>query len=99
MSGQAPCKVLIYVRGAFGYGHRGETRVLRAGELPVLDWGSRGLMETLDTLHVAGLKIAGACRDLREALQPAVHEFGTSRLLVFAAVANGSGVPPRWAAT
>jgi poly-gamma-glutamate capsule biosynthesis protein CapA/YwtB (metallophosphatase superfamily) len=65
----------------------------------VLDWGSRGLIETLDTLHVAGLKTAGAGRDLREALQPAIHEFGTSRLLVFAAVTDDSGVPPHWAAT
>jgi poly-gamma-glutamate capsule biosynthesis protein CapA/YwtB (metallophosphatase superfamily) len=65
----------------------------------VLDWGSRGLLETLNTLHTAGLQTAGAGRDLREALQPAVHQTGTARLLIFAAATLDSGVPPQWAAT
>jgi poly-gamma-glutamate synthesis protein (capsule biosynthesis protein) len=38
----------------------------------VLDYGSSGLVETLETLHWAGLQTAGAGRTLAEARQPAV---------------------------
>lgn len=65
----------------------------------VLDWGVPGLIETLTTLRGAGLKTAGAGRDLAEAWQPAVHQIGPSRLLVFAVAAEDSGVPQHWAAT
>lgn len=37
----------------------------------VLDWGRAGLAETLDALHAAGIRTAGAGRDLDEALAPA----------------------------
>jgi poly-gamma-glutamate capsule biosynthesis protein CapA/YwtB (metallophosphatase superfamily) len=65
----------------------------------VLDWGSPGLIETLNTLHAAGLKTVGAGRDLREALRPATHQLGPFRLLVFAVATADSGVPWHWAAT
>jgi len=65
----------------------------------VLDWGIPGLIETLTTLQEAGLKAAGAGRDLAEAWQPAVHQIGPSRLLVFAVATEEGGVPPHWAAT
>ena len=65
----------------------------------VLDWGRAGLLETLDTLDGAGLKRAGAGRDLDEARQPAVvHLPGGGRLLVFAFGLESSGIPAGWAA-
>lgn len=63
----------------------------------VLDWGIGGLLETLGALRGAGLRTAGAGRDETEALAPAVRP-GARRLLVFAAAATSSGVPPGWAA-
>ena len=39
----------------------------------VLDFGRRGLLETLDVLAAAGLRVAGAGRSLREAQSPADH--------------------------
>lgn len=66
----------------------------------VLDWGHEGLLQTLASLHDAGLRTAGAGRDAREAAAPA--EIGLSprgRVLVFAFAAADSGVTPEWAAT
>jgi poly-gamma-glutamate synthesis protein (capsule biosynthesis protein) len=64
-----------------------------------LDYGSPGLVETLQTLHQAGLKTAGAGRTLAEARRPAVID----RAADFRVVTHGfstktSGVPPGWAA-
>jgi len=65
----------------------------------VLDWGYRGLEETLDTLHVAGIRTAGAGRDAVAAAAPAAIELsGGGRVLVFAYAMESSGVPPAWAA-
>jgi poly-gamma-glutamate synthesis protein (capsule biosynthesis protein) len=65
----------------------------------VLDWGVRGLEETLDTLHGAGLRTAGAGRDASEAAAPAILEVaGRGRVLVFAWGLESSGVPADWAA-
>ena len=65
----------------------------------VLDWGHRGLAETLDSLHAAGLRTAGAGHDEAEACAPAeISLAGGSRLLVFAYGMESSGVPPDWAA-
>src|SRR5262249_52960248 len=66
----------------------------------VLDWGTRGLIETLDTLAGAGLKTAGAGRDFKEASQPAIL-LGPprARILVFAAATADSGAPKWWAAS
>ncbi len=66
----------------------------------VLDWGPSGLTDTLATLRQAGMKTAGAGRDLAEALEPAVIRVGAdSRVLVFAFGTADSGIPPHWAAT
>jgi len=66
----------------------------------VLDWGPAGLLETLDTLARAGIRTAGAGRDLAEARAPAVFPLaGERRVLVFACGMETSGVPPEWAAT
>jgi poly-gamma-glutamate synthesis protein (capsule biosynthesis protein) len=64
----------------------------------VLDWGPEGLRETLETLAAAGIKTAGAGRDLAEASAPAVLPAGGSRILVFAFGSPTSGVPRGWAA-
>jgi poly-gamma-glutamate synthesis protein (capsule biosynthesis protein) len=66
----------------------------------VLDWGHPGLDETLATLRRAGLRTAGAGRDLEEARNPAVLEAGGGRrVLVVAMASTTSGVPAEWAAT
>lgn len=65
----------------------------------VLDWSRSGLLDTLAALHEAGLATAGAGRNLAEALEPAVKQTNDSRVLVFAAATEDSGVPPHWAAT
>jgi len=65
----------------------------------VLDWGRDGLVETLDTLHGAGISTAGAGRDASEAAAPAVLPVvGGTRALVFGFASATSGVPADWAA-
>ncbi len=66
----------------------------------VLDWGTTGLVETVDTLRKARIKTAGAGRNRREAEAPAVLEIeGKGRILVFAYGSETSGVPWHWAAS
>jgi len=65
----------------------------------VLDWGPEGLVETLDTLHDAGIRTAGAGLDAAQAAAPASIALpGGARLLVFACASVDSGVPAEWAA-
>ena len=66
----------------------------------VLDFGAGGLAETLDILAVAGLRAAGAGRDLDEARRPAVVPLeGDGRVLVFSVGMGSSGIPTHWAAS
>jgi poly-gamma-glutamate synthesis protein (capsule biosynthesis protein) len=66
----------------------------------VMDWGRPGLVETLSTLHAAGIRTAGAGRDHAAAAAPAVIDVGgRARVLVFAYGMPSSGVPGSWAAT
>lgn len=66
----------------------------------VLDHGRRGLVETLDTLGRAGVRVAGAGLDLARAREPAVLDLaGGGRIVVIAFGAEDSGIPPSWAAT
>ncbi|MDW8468533.1 MAG: CapA family protein [Burkholderiales bacterium] len=66
----------------------------------VLDWGAKGLEETLATLRRAGIATAGAGRDAAEAEAPAaIAREGGRRLLVFAYAHESAGVPPHWAAS
>ncbi len=66
----------------------------------VLDFGYGGLVETLETLHAAGLRTAGAGRNADEARRPAVVELASGgRLIVFSVGTESSGVPPSWEAT
>ncbi len=65
-----------------------------------LDWGRRGLLDTLETVTGAGVKPVGAGRDLREAAAPAILPIsGKGRVIVFAFGSPTSGVPLAWAAT
>ncbi len=61
----------------------------------VLDWGRKGLEDTLDTLHGLGMRPAGAGRNSGEARAPA--RLG-DHLLVFAFGMESAGVPAAWAA-
>jgi poly-gamma-glutamate capsule biosynthesis protein CapA/YwtB (metallophosphatase superfamily) len=67
----------------------------------VLDFGRRGLLETLDVLSAADLPKAGAGRSLREAQSPAIIPIPKTggRVLVFAFGSPSSGIPYEWAAT
>lgn len=63
-----------------------------------LDWGTTGLLETLDALATAGIRSAGAGRDLNRAQRPAVVPLaGGGRCLVFGVGSPTSGIPLRWA--
>ena len=65
----------------------------------VLDWGYAGLVETLDTLHGAGMHTAGAGRDEAEAAAPAAIDLPSGgRVLVFAFGCESAGVPREWEA-
>ena len=66
----------------------------------VLDWGYRGLMETIETLKSAGIKPAGAGKDAAEAHTPAIKDIpGRGRVLVFAFGHESAGVTPDWSAS
>src|SRR5688572_26194897 len=66
----------------------------------VLDYGYAGLEETLDTLTAAGLKTAGAGRDMTEARRPAIVDVSdVHRVLVFAFGTWSSGIPHTCRAT
>jgi poly-gamma-glutamate synthesis protein (capsule biosynthesis protein) len=87
--------------------HPGNMPVLLAAHLDccvlannhVLDWGRAGLIETLDALTQAGIRVAGAGRDLRGAEAPAALAVGSGvRVLVFGFGSIDSGIPRPWAA-
>jgi poly-gamma-glutamate synthesis protein (capsule biosynthesis protein) len=65
----------------------------------VLDWGSRGLEETLTTLWGSGLATTGAGRSGEEAWAPGIVGTPGARVLVFGLASADSGVPRAWAAT
>jgi poly-gamma-glutamate synthesis protein (capsule biosynthesis protein) len=65
----------------------------------VMDFGPRGLEETLSALASAGIATAGAGRDMSEARRPAVVTVRDSRVVVLALGARSSGIPDTWGAT
>jgi poly-gamma-glutamate synthesis protein (capsule biosynthesis protein) len=66
----------------------------------ILDWGRRGLLDTLATLEHLQIKTSGAGRNLGEASAPAVLDIaGNGRVLVFSFACVTSGTPRAWAAT
>jgi poly-gamma-glutamate capsule biosynthesis protein CapA/YwtB (metallophosphatase superfamily) len=87
--------------------HPGNVPVLTAARIDccvlannhVIDWGPAGLLETLEVLELAGIRGAGAGRNLDAAVAPAVLEVEEAgRVLVFAFGAADSGIPRSWAA-
>lgn len=65
----------------------------------VLDWGEAGLLETLATLHAAGVATAGAGRDVAEARAVATLPLPAGgRVLVAGYGMRSSGIPSGWAA-
>src|SRR5207249_3570125 len=65
----------------------------------VLDWGGSGLVETLETLHGAGIASAGAGRARDEAQAPAELPLARGgRILVYSLGVEDSGIPPSWEA-
>jgi poly-gamma-glutamate synthesis protein (capsule biosynthesis protein) len=66
----------------------------------VLDFGYRGLQDTLDTLSAVRIAAAGAGSDASRARRPAVVTVqGGGRVLVCAGGTQSSGIPPAWTAT
>lgn len=65
----------------------------------VMDWQRQGLLETLKTLHDAGIKWSGAGRNLAEAAAPAILPVPEGRVLVFACGTPESGVSAETAAS
>ncbi|MBS2031454.1 MAG: CapA family protein [Deltaproteobacteria bacterium] len=64
----------------------------------VMDFGIDGLLETLDVLERAGLRTAGAGRDLARALLPVRVATSSGALSVRSIATEDSGVPREWAA-
>lgn len=65
----------------------------------VLDYGTQGLVETLQTLERADIRAAGAGRNRDEAARAVVHALpGGQHLIVGACAHESSGVPDHWAA-
>jgi poly-gamma-glutamate synthesis protein (capsule biosynthesis protein) len=65
----------------------------------VLDWGYRGLDDSLSTLQALGIATTGAGRDAAQAEAPAALPLpGGGRLLVLGLAHRSSGVPADWAA-
>jgi len=70
------------------------------GNNHVLDWGHRGLIDTLATLEHLHIKTAGAGRNLAQAKVPAILDVtNNGRVLVFSYGLVTSGVPRSWGAT
>ncbi|WP_326637806.1 CapA family protein [Streptosporangium sp. NBC_01755] len=66
----------------------------------VMDFGRRGLRETLGVLAGARLRAAGAGREADEARRPAtVTVAGGGQVLILSCGTESSGIPPEWAAT
>jgi poly-gamma-glutamate synthesis protein (capsule biosynthesis protein) len=66
----------------------------------ILDWGVRGLSETIQNLRRAGIKYTGAGLNIEEAQAPAVIELkDRGRLIIYSFGDTTSGIPLSWAAT
>ena len=64
----------------------------------VLDWGAKGLEETLYTLDNMRIEHAGAGRNIQEAQKPAILTCDEGRVLHFSFCHSSSGVPYSWEA-
>ncbi len=64
----------------------------------MLDWGIAGLLDTIKILDTAGIKHAGAGRNLQEAQAPAILNGREGRVIVFSLGSVSSGIPAQWSA-
>lgn len=64
-----------------------------------LDWGQKGLQETLQTLDDAGISHAGGGEHIEEAQKPAILEKQENRIIIFSYGMESSGIPASWAAS
>ncbi|MGB8386362.1 CapA family protein [Mycobacterium sp.] len=64
----------------------------------ILDFGHRGLTDTLAALTHAGVEASGAGADLAAAQRPAVVKYDARRVLIASVATQSSGVPESWAA-
>jgi poly-gamma-glutamate capsule biosynthesis protein CapA/YwtB (metallophosphatase superfamily) len=64
----------------------------------VLDFGRRGLADTLEHLTEAGLRPVGAGRNEEAAWRPAIVQAGAARVAIVAFGTPSSGIPSSWAA-
>lgn len=66
----------------------------------VLDFGRRGLVDTIGVLARANVAAVGAGRDAEDAARPAVVPVkGAGRVIVYSTGMQSSGIPDSWAAT
>ena len=64
-----------------------------------LDWGYKGLAQTINSLDQAEIEYAGAGMDLKDANQPAIIEVeGKGRMVVLSYGMPSSGISSSWAA-
>ena len=68
------------------------------GNNHTLDWGRSGLLETMETLEVAGVAFSGVGRTAAMAAAPSVLSTTKGRVLVFSYASPTSGVPQSWTA-
>lgn len=87
--------------------HPANTGVFTAGRIcactlannHVLDWGSQGLLDTLDSLRASDIAVVGAGRNLREAAAPLILPLKDGkRVIVYAFGCRESGIPAHWSA-
>jgi poly-gamma-glutamate synthesis protein (capsule biosynthesis protein) len=66
----------------------------------VMDWGTEGLLQTIDVLYKAGIAVAGVGSTLAQAAQPAELETAANdNVIVFGLGSLTSGIPANWSAT
>lgn len=66
----------------------------------LLDWGRRGLRDTITTLKNVDIQCAGVGENIVEAMKPAICKLKSNkRVLIFSAGTDSSGVPSAWSAT
>lgn len=64
----------------------------------IMDWGHRGLIETIETLDKAGIGYSGAGRNEQEAKAPSILDHEKGRVIVLSYGYHNSGIPPIWEA-
>ncbi|WP_245583694.1 CapA family protein [Salinimicrobium xinjiangense] len=64
----------------------------------VLDWGRKGLAETMKTLEDSKIAFSGVGKNAREAAEPSVFKIKDKRILIYSYGSPGSGIPQNWAA-